>query len=317
MLTQGRLARINRATQELEPWLAERWTTAPDGLSFVLTLRDGLQWSDGTPFTSADVAFTVQAIRDPRTKSVLTSTLEINGQPIRIETPDARTVVVTLPHAFGPGLRFLDSLVILPKHRLESALAAGTLSQSWSPTTPPADIVGMGPFRLASYEPGQRLTFERNSHYWRRDEAGVQLPYLDALVLDIVPDQDAELLRLQSGQIDMTQQQLRAQDYASARDLERKGVLTMLELGVGLDPDVLFFNLRPAVWASDPRRPLAAHARSSAGPFRMRSIARPTPIPCSSARPFRCTDPRRQATKRGSGRTFPAMRQTARRRRRY
>jgi peptide/nickel transport system substrate-binding protein len=253
LLTQGRLVRVNRATQELEPWLAERWTSSADGLVHTLTLRDGLRWSDGTPFTSADVAFTVAAVFDPKTKSVLASSLEVDGTPIAIATPDARTVVVTFPHPFGPGIRLLDNVVILPRHRLEPAVAAGTLAQAWGPTTPPADVVGMGPFVLSSYEPGQRLTFTRNPHYWRRDEAGQPLPYLDRLVLEIVPDQNGELLALQSGRIDITQQQLRADDYATAREMERSGGLRLQEVGVSPDPDVFFFNLRPAVWAKDPR----------------------------------------------------------------
>ena len=252
-LTQGRLVRVNRATQQVEPWLAERWTTSPDGLTYTLTLRDGLQWSDGAPFTSADVAFTFGSVFDPKSKSVLASSLQVDGKPLAVATPDARTVVVTFPKPFGPGIRLLDNVVILPKHRLEAAAAAGTLADAWTPATPPADMVGMGPFVLTRYEPGQRLTFGRNPRYWRKDEAGASLPYLDALVLEIVPDQNAELLRLQAGETDMTQQQLRAEDYATARDLERKGALTMQELGVGLDPDVLFFNLRPAAWAKDPR----------------------------------------------------------------
>ncbi len=253
LLTQAKLVRVNRATQQLEPWLAERWTASLDGLVYTLVLRDGLHWSDGVPFTSADVVFTFNAVFDPRTKSVLTSSLEVDGQPLNATASDARTVVVTFPRPFGPGIRLLDNLVILPKHRLESALVAGTLAQAWLPATRPADIVGMGPFVLTSYEPGQRITFARNPHYWRRDGAGEPLPYLDGIVFEIVPDQNAELLRLQSGQIDMTQQQLRAEDYAVARDLERKGVLAMQEAGVGLDPDAFFFNLRPAMWAKDPR----------------------------------------------------------------
>lgn len=253
LLTQARLVRVNRATQQVEPWLAETWTTSPDGQVFTLTLREGLQWSDGTPFTSADVAFTFKAIFDPTTKSVLASGLEVDGQPLTTATPDARTVVVTYPRPFGPGIRLLDNVVILPKHKLEAAVASGTLSDAWTPTTPPADIVGMGPFVLTRYEPGQRLTFARNPRYWRRDAAGQALPYLDGLVLAIVPNADAELLGLQSGQIDMTQQQLRAEDIATARDLERKGLVTVQEAGVTLDPDVFFFNLRPAAWAKDPR----------------------------------------------------------------
>ncbi len=253
LLTQARLVRVNRATQHVEPWLAETWTTSPDGQVFTLTLRDGLRWSDGTPFTSADVAFTFKAVFDPTTKSVLASGLEVDGQPLTTATPDARTVIVTYPRPFGPGIRLLDNLVILPKHKLEAAVANGTFSDSWAPTTPPADIVGMGPFVLTRYEPGQRLTFARNPHYWRRDAAGQPLPYLDGLVLEIVPNADAELLRLQSGQIDMTQQQLRAEDIATARDLERKGLATVQEAGVAIDPDVFFFNLRPAAWTKDPR----------------------------------------------------------------
>lgn len=252
-LTQAKLVRVNRATLELEPWLAESWTSTPDGLTHTLTLRDGLQWSDGVPFTSADVAFTFHAIADPKVKSVLASNLEINGAPVTVATPDARTAVVTFPHPFGPGIRLLDNFVILPKHRLEAAAAAGTLAQAWGPSTPPAELAGMGPFQLASYEPGQRLTFTRNPHYWRTDDQKQPLPYLETLVLEIVPDQSGEIVGIESGRLDLSQQHLRAEDYASARDLQKAGKLRLLEVGVSPDPDVFFFNLRPAAWAKDPR----------------------------------------------------------------
>lgn len=254
LLTQARLVRVNMATQELEPWLAESWTSSPDGLVHTLTLRDGLRWSDGVPFTSADVAFTFAAVFDPKVKSVLASGLAVDGDPLAVATPDARTVVVTFPHPFGPGIRLLDNLTILPKHKLEAAVATGTMATAWSVATPPEEMAGMGPFVLTKYEPGQRLTFARNPHYWRKDSRGIALPYLDGLVLRIVPDQNAELLGLQSGELDLTQQQLRADDYATARELERGGSLRLQEVGVSLDPDVFFFNLRPAAWARDPRR---------------------------------------------------------------
>jgi peptide/nickel transport system substrate-binding protein len=254
LLTQARLVRVNMATYELEPWLAESWTSSPDGLVHTLTLRDGLTWSDGVTFSSADVAFTFAAVFNPGVKSVLASSLQVDGDPLAVATPDARTVVVTFPHPFGPGIRLLDNLTILPKHKLEAALAGGTMADAWGTTTPPAEIVGMGPFVLSQYEPGQRLTFTRNPHYWRKDDRGIGLPYLDGLVLRIVPDQNAELLGLQSGDLDLTQQQLRPDDYGAAREMERAGRLRMAEVGVSLDPDVFFFNLRPAMWAKDPRR---------------------------------------------------------------
>jgi peptide/nickel transport system substrate-binding protein len=66
MLTQGSLVRVNRSTFELEPWLAEKWESTNDGLTHTLHLRPGVTWSDGTPFTSADVLFTLQAMYDPK-----------------------------------------------------------------------------------------------------------------------------------------------------------------------------------------------------------------------------------------------------------
>jgi len=254
LLTQARLLRVNQVTHDLEPWLAEAWTSSSDGLVHTLTLRDGLRWSDGVPFSSADVAFTFDAVFDPAVKSVLTSSLAIDGARLAVATPDPRTVIVTFPRPFGPGIRLLDNLVVLPRHKLGPALAAGTLAAAWGPSTPPSDLAGMGPFVLSSYEPGQRLTLTRNPHYWRRDERGQTLPYLDTLVLEIVPDQNAELLGLQAGRFDLMQQQLRADDYPTAREMERNGALRVQEVGVRPDADVFFFNLRPEMWAKDPRR---------------------------------------------------------------
>ena len=253
-LTGSKLVRVNRATQEVEPALAERWTTSPDNLTYTLTLRDGVTWSYGTPFTSADVLFSFQAIYDPKVASVLASSLKIKGQPLRVEAPDAKTVIVTLPSTFGPGIALLDNLHLAPKHKLEAALKAGTFAQSLAVSTPPGDLVGLGPFKLTAYTPGQRLVFDRNPAYWNKDAAGVQLPYLDQVILEIVPDQNAELVRLQAGQVDMLQQQVRPEDIATLRPLEQQGKVRLIELGVGVDPDLFFFNLRGPYWEKDPRR---------------------------------------------------------------
>src|SRR4051812_17626998 len=61
LLTQAPLVRINRTTDEIEPWLAERWTASADGRTYTLTLR-AVTFSDGVPFTSADVLFAFEAI---------------------------------------------------------------------------------------------------------------------------------------------------------------------------------------------------------------------------------------------------------------
>src|SRR6476646_5900569 len=253
LLTQGRLVRINRSTFELEPWLAEKWDASPDGRTFTLHLRPGVTWSDGQPFTAADVLFTLQAVFDPRTESVVTEQLTIDGKPITAAAPDDHTVVLTYPAPSGPGLRLFDALVILPKHRLEGALKDGTFANAWNSATPPADIVGTGPFTLREYVPGQRLVLDRNPRYWRKAADGTQLPYLDRIVLQVIPDQDAELLRLEAGDIDMTQSELRPDDYVAAKRAESQGKLKLVELGVGPDAAALWFDLKAEAWKKDPR----------------------------------------------------------------
>ena len=253
MLTQGPLVRINRSTFELEPWLAERWESSADGLTHTLHLRQGLTWSDGTPLTSADVLFSLRAVYDPTVKSILASNLTVGGQPIAATTPDDSTVVLTYAAPSGPGLRLLDMLPILPRHKLEGALSSGTLGQAWGTATNPGDIVGTGPFLLREYQPGQRMVFDRNPRYWRKAPDGGPLPYIDRLVIEMVPDQNAELLRLQSGATDLTHGELRSDDYIPLRRAEQDGKVTMIELGVGPDPDGFWFCLKPEKKARDPR----------------------------------------------------------------
>ena len=251
-LLQGRLLRINRSTFEVEPWLAERWESSPDGLTHTFHLRPKLTWSDGTPFSSADVLFSLEAALDPRVKSVTAANMMVGGQPIKASAPDANTVVFTFASPFGPGVRIFDSLVILPKHKLGPALAAGTLAQMWGPATPPGELVGMGPFVLREYTPGQRLVFDRNPRYWRTVN-GEQLPYLDRLVLEVVPEQNAELLRLIAGETDLTHSELRSDDYVPVRRAEEEGKVKLLELGVATDADAFWFCMKPEVKAKDPR----------------------------------------------------------------
>ena len=181
LLTQAPLVRVNRATDELEPWLAESWTTAPDGSTYTITLRPGIQFSDGRPFTSADVLFSFRLVYDANVGSTLGQAMTVGGKPFEVSAPDERTVVVRLPERFAPGLRVLDQLPMLPKHALESVYASGQLAKTWIPSKPLSEVVGLGPFVITEHVAGQRLVFARNPHYFRRDMAGVQLPYLDRL----------------------------------------------------------------------------------------------------------------------------------------
>ncbi len=253
-LTQARLVRVNRQTQQVEPSLAESWSCTPDARSCTLNLRKGVSFSDGAPFTSADVLFAFQAIYDPSTSSPLAESVVVGGKPIEVTAPDMSTIVVRFPSPFGPGVRVLDNLPILPRHKLEAALKAGALGKTWGTDTKPDEIAGLGPFVIREYLPGQRLVFSRNPRFWRTDASGQRLPYLDALTLEVVPDQNAELLRLESGQADLTQTELRPDDFAMLKRAEGAGRLKLVDAGLAFDADCFWFNLRTAAKANDPRR---------------------------------------------------------------
>ncbi len=247
LLTQAKLVRINRVTGQAEPWLAERWTTSPDGRTFTLTLRKGITFSDGAPFTSADVLFSFRALYDPNVQSVIASAVKVNEKPLAVSAPDPYTVVVTLPSPFAPGLQLLDNVPILPRHQLEAALNAHTFRDAWGLSTQPGTMAGLGPFVVTGMTPGQRLTLTRNPRYWRKDAAGVQLPYMDSIVIDIVPQQDAEMLRLEAGSTDlMAQAQLRTDDLARVRRMRDEGKLSLVDIGTAVDVDMLWFNLTAA-----------------------------------------------------------------------
>jgi peptide/nickel transport system substrate-binding protein len=253
-LIGAKLVRVNRATQQLEPWLAEQFACSSDGLTCTVNLRRGVQFSDGTPFTSADVLFSLQAVYDERTGSRLGDAMLVGGKPLTASAPDASTVIIRFPTAFGPGIRLLEALPILPKHKLDAALKTGMLLKLWGPTAAPGELVGLGPFVLQEYRAGERLVFVRNPRYWRKDAAGTQLPYLDRLTIEITPDQNTELLRVQSGQADLTQSEIRPDDYAVLKREVAAGKLRLADAGLAYDADAFWFNLKPESKAKDPRR---------------------------------------------------------------
>jgi peptide/nickel transport system substrate-binding protein len=248
-LLHGSLVRINHVTNELEPELAERWELLPDRRTYRLRLRTGLRFSDGAPFSADDVVFSFRAIYDRATDSVLADTLQVAGQPLGVTAEDATTVAIRFPAEFGPGLRMLDGVPIYPRHRLEAALKTGTFRSAWSLSTPASDLAGLGPFMLRSYEPGQRLTLDRNPYFRRSDGEPAKIAHV---VLDVVPDQDAELLALESGAIDVTQSELRPFDVPALKRAAGSGRVIVSDAGVGLDGDLLWFNLTPAK-GHDPR----------------------------------------------------------------
>jgi peptide/nickel transport system substrate-binding protein len=244
LLTHARLVRVNRVTDALEPALAESWQQTDDH-TFTLKLRQGVNFSDGAPFTAADVLFSLAVAYDDKPQSVLGPALTVAGEPLEASAPDPATVVVRFPAPFAPGVRILENLPILPRHKLDAAFRADTTDSAWTLATPLTEVVGLGPFVLSEHVVGQRMVFTRNPHYWRRDNDQTPLPYLDKLTVEIVTDQNAEAMRLESGSVDlMSNADIRPDDYARFKRLAEQGRLQMVDVGIALDPNVLWFNLR-------------------------------------------------------------------------
>ena len=102
--------------------------------------------------------------------------------------------------------------------------------------------------------PGQRLVFDRNPRYFRKAADGTALPYLDRVDRrDHAGSQNAELLRLEAGQIDVMTSEIAPEAYAPLKRAADAGKVKLLDLGVGYNADALWFNLKPGAFAGDPR----------------------------------------------------------------
>ena len=243
-LLNSRLVEFDHATQTYVPGLAETWTTGADRRSIDIRLRDGLKFSDGQPLTSSDVAFTLEATYDERNKTeVFRDALLINGKPISVKVIDDRNLQFVLPETIAAPDNYLYNIAVLPRNALEADQKAGRFSEAWKITAPPTSVISSGPFVVASAAAAERIVFKRNPHYWKRDAQGTQLPYLDELTLEVVPDANQARVGLDQATIDIVDR-VRPTDYASL--LNAKGAVRAVDLGPSLGVDYIWFNLNPA-----------------------------------------------------------------------
>jgi peptide/nickel transport system substrate-binding protein len=175
------------AQGEPAPVLATAWKSSPDGKTITFTLREGVKWHDGKPFTSADVQFTAMEMWKKHLNYSTTLQLYLDA----VDTPNATTAVFrySRPMPLDLLLRALADLgYVVPKHVYEGT----NLLENPANTAP----IGTGPFKFSKYERGQYVIAVRNEHYWR---AG--FPYLDQIIWRFIPDQAAAAAAIESGQI--------------------------------------------------------------------------------------------------------------------
>ena len=186
LLYNGLLGRDERGNPV--PELAESWQVEQAGAVYRFRLHDGVKWHDGAPFTSADVKFSFEEVLlkyHARTKA------SMGGVLAGIDSPDDRTVVFRFKIPYAPLLFQLDVT--------EAPIVAKHIYQNTDPQTSAANAspVGTGPFKFVSYKKGAEIRLARNPTYFKKG-----MPYLDELVMRIVPDVATQVLALENGEID-------------------------------------------------------------------------------------------------------------------
>ncbi len=218
-LTGGVLFRYNRQTLQPEPQLAESFRANPQGTSIVIKLRQGLRFSDGSALTSSDVAWSLRRVLAPATGAVVAAEF-LSPSAVTVDTPDKLTVRLHLPKpVIGIG-KIFDEIAIEPAN------------------LPSEGRVTSGPFIVAEYKRGQYVRLSRNPNYWRRDSAGVQLPYVTGIRLDILNNREQETALFLRGEYDLIDGL--SPDYFGV--VAQKSPQSVRDLGASLNTEQMWFN---------------------------------------------------------------------------
>lgn len=219
-LTGGVLVRMNRQTQALEPGLALSWKVSQDSKQITFKLRSGISFSDGTPFSAADVAYTVQQLMDPSLHSSTGDTFRSGPGKVDTKIISPTEISITFPAPVAGLDRQFDQVAILSAH------------------SPKKEMAVLGPFMVADYKPGATVLLKRNPNYWKTDEQGHRLPYVDAIQLDIQPNRDVEMLRFKRSEIDM----INSLDSEYFDKLASTSPQLVHDAGASLDTEQMWFN---------------------------------------------------------------------------
>jgi peptide/nickel transport system substrate-binding protein len=170
--------------EKIVPALAQSWTISPDSLTWTFKLRAGVLFHNGEPFTARDVKATFERVKAKETASPKASEFAAIAS---IAAPNDTTVVITLSKPFAPFLGVLASgwAAILPKSLIDSGNDFA------------ARPVGTGPFALKEFTRDGRIVLVKNANYWMKD-----LPKLDQVVMNIIPERAVQVQGLMTGAID-------------------------------------------------------------------------------------------------------------------
>jgi peptide/nickel transport system substrate-binding protein len=210
-LINSTLLEVNPLTLAFEPALAESFEVTPDKKELRLVIRQ-VKFSDGTPFTADDVLFTLNDILlNPELQSAFQSAGLIFVAPkgMQIQKKDARTVVIRMTQGGVADakslLLLLSNFKMLPKHKLGSRITKGNpnlFTSAWGLDSSPSDLATLGPFKLLEMSSNQ-IKLVKNPYYWKVDEKGAQLPYIEKMSRIFIDSSDEALGLFQTGKLDL------------------------------------------------------------------------------------------------------------------
>jgi len=219
-LTGGVLIRVNRQSQAAEPQLAKSWKISKDGKTVTFTLRDGVKFSDGTPFSAEDVAYTMQQLMDPALHSPVADPFRSGEGKVETKVWSQDRVSITFPAAVAGLDKLFDQVAMV------------------SAKSPLKEMAVLGPYYVAENKAGAYILLKKNPNYWKRDASGRQLPYIDSIRLDIQQNRDMEMLRLKRGEIDFINSL--SADYFDK--LAEDNPAMAHDDGVSMDSEFMWFN---------------------------------------------------------------------------
>lgn len=222
-LTGGVLIRLNRQSQSLEPALSSSWTISRDKRTITFHLRTGIYFSDGTPFSSEDVAYTMRLLMDPEIHSPTGDAFRSGTGSVDVRTPAPDIAVITFPAPIAGLERLFDQVAVL------------------SARSPKKEMAVLGPYYVSDYKAGSEVLLRRNPNYWKHDALGHSLPYIDAIRLDIQRNRDIELMRFRRGELQL----INRLDAEQFDRLQREDSTIARNAGTGLDGEELWFNQSP------------------------------------------------------------------------
>jgi peptide/nickel transport system substrate-binding protein len=191
-------------------------TENPQPNVYVMTLRKGIKFTDGTDLNAEAVKFNLDRHRNDEKSTRIQDVKDITS----IETPDPYTVKITLKAPFAP---FTSKLVSGAGYIL-SPTAVQKLGDNLQRELTGA---GSGPYKLTSWQKDTAIVLDRNPDYWGKDADATQLPYLDKITLKPFPDENVRLTNVKTGDADAL---MGPPPYKDIEDLKKQADLTTQEI---------------------------------------------------------------------------------------